>query len=298
MTAPGLALLEALLETGSVTAAAKACGVSQPTVTRAMARWEAATGAELFDRSRRSIDFTPMGLGLASSARSALEMFRAALRADTPPPDRSLVVGSLRSLGRTIVSEIIAAYINEHGPTAVRLVEGSSADVADGVRSGTFEVGVTVRPADLGRCVWHTLGRQSLSLVLPVGHTHAARPSVDLREFSDSRFVALDSRFNTREYADALCAEAGFRPDIVLESDDAARLRHYVGEGIGVAILPADLSINPRVEYVRIASRLAIREFGFLVSARRALSPEAAGLLEHVRALGQKYPGWADLLDH
>lgn len=295
--APGLCFLEALLENGAVTLAAKACGVSQPTLTRAMVRWEAAAGTALFDRSRRTIAFTPQGLTLALAAKSAIDELRCALSVKGPTREHPLVVGSLRSLGRVIVPELVASYLNDYGPISVRLVEGASDDVSAGVRTGNLDLGVTAKPADLTHFAWCPLGRQSMSLVVSLGHAYATRSVLDLRDFNSSSFVALDARFDARRRADALCAEAGFEPNVVLASDDAARLRHYVADGLGVAILPTDLSINPRVRYVRIASQLAVRQFGLLTDARRGLGPAVAGFIEHTQALEAKYPGWADLLD-
>ncbi len=50
----------AVCEHGSFTAAAKACGVSQPSVTTGVRRLESAIGVELFER-RHPVRLTPVG---------------------------------------------------------------------------------------------------------------------------------------------------------------------------------------------------------------------------------------------
>jgi DNA-binding transcriptional LysR family regulator len=297
-SAPGLTMLEALMTTGSVTDAAALCGVSQPTLTRAMVRWEEAAGTALFDRSRRRIELTGSGQELACAATAALETMRTALGgALADSESKRLVVASLQSLGQSVVVELIAAYLNENPAAAVRLVECASVEVCSGVRSGRYELGVVERPPELAGFTWHPLGRQSLSLVIPATGTHVEDERADLASFHEHPFVALDRRFHSRANADILCSEAGFVPNIVLECDDPARLRHYVGEGRGIAILPADFSINPRVRTLPIDSPSAVREFGLLADSQRPQSAAAKQFVASVLAVGQQYPGWADLLD-
>lgn len=298
-SAPGLIMLEALMITGSVTQAAKSCGVSQPTLTRAMVRWENAAGAALFDRSRRRIEFTKPGRELAEAAALALQGLRAALDRDIlqTPDSARLFIGSLHSLGQSVVVELTAEYLNKHPTESVRLVEGTSTDICTGVRSGQFDMGIVDRPPDLAGFKWQRLGVQSLSLVLPAADPRASATHADMRDFRDDQFVALDRRFHSRIAADAICTEAGFTANVVLESDEPARLRHYVGDGRGVAILPMDLSINPRVHSLHIDSALAIREFGILCDAARPQPANTRRFIKNMRQIERRYPGWADLLD-
>lgn len=298
-TAPGLAMLEAILLTGTVTEAARLCGVSQPTLTRAMSRWEVSAGTALFDRSCRAIRWTVQGRELAQLAASTLAALRTTLRADNPrSSSSSLSIGSLHCLGQAVVIELIAEYLDRRPSPSVRLVESSSAEIYNAVRSGTIDLAIVDKPTDLTGFSWRHLGRQSLSLVLPASHPQANNPRVDLADFKDHQFVALDNRFQSRIHADAVCAEAGFYPRIVLESNEPARLREYVGDGRGIAILPVDLSISPRIRYLHLGSPLAVCDFGVLTIAQNKDIPRVRDFIAHVEALEKRYPDWADLLDH
>jgi LysR family transcriptional regulator, hydrogen peroxide-inducible genes activator len=54
----------AVCEHGSFTAAAQACGVSQPSITMGVRRLERALGATLFERRHRPVRLTPLGAEL------------------------------------------------------------------------------------------------------------------------------------------------------------------------------------------------------------------------------------------
>lgn len=296
-TAPGLVMLEAILRAGTVTEAARLCGVSQPTLTRAMSRWEATAGTALFDRSRRTIRWTGPGRELATLATSTLNGFRSALCTGRSPKD-SLAIGSLHSLGQAVLAELIPNFLKQSPSESVRLIESYSDELVNATRAGAIDLAIVDRPSDLTGLAWHRLGQQRLSLVLPANHPGAHTGRIDLANFKDDKFVALDHRFESRVHADELCAEAGFTPSVVLESDNPSRLRQYVANGIGIAVLPVDLSINPQVKYMPIDSSLAVREFGVVTNNRTNTTARVQNFIANIEALERRYAGWADLLDH
>ena len=133
-TAPGLVMLEAILRAGTVTEAARLCGVSQPTLTRAMSRWEATAGTALFDRSRRTIRWTGPGRELATLAASTLNGFRSALC--TADRRRTAAIGSLHSLGQAVLAELIPNFLKQSPSESVRLIESYSDELVNATRPG------------------------------------------------------------------------------------------------------------------------------------------------------------------
>ena len=295
--APALVQWSALGEDSNVTRAAAQSGVSQPTLSRAMARWEQEAGTALFHRSGREITLTPKGRLLADAARAALDslgpVLDAVVESSRPP---SLAVGFLGSLGPSIVSELVASFHAAEPGVVVSHHEGAASALLDELVSERLDIAV-LAPRPGPGFGWLPLGTQSLSLVVPTHHRFASLDSIDLATASEETFLALDARYSTRTAADALCAEAGFAPRIFLEADDARTIRDYVGGGLGIAILPSDTSVNPRVVAVPIMSPLATREIGIAWDDRQRLSPQAVAFRDQARSLGIRYPGWADLLD-
>ncbi|RIJ34506.1 LysR family transcriptional regulator, partial [Clavibacter michiganensis subsp. insidiosus] len=77
--APALLQWAALGDDTNVTRAAAVSGVSQPTLSRAMARWEKEAAVALFRRVGREVQLTAEGALIAEAARAALEDLRLAL---------------------------------------------------------------------------------------------------------------------------------------------------------------------------------------------------------------------------
>ena len=61
---PTLRYAASVAELGSFSAAARACSVSQPTVSNAIADLEELLGARIFERSTRKLALTPAGNAL------------------------------------------------------------------------------------------------------------------------------------------------------------------------------------------------------------------------------------------
>ena len=294
---PSLAQLAALLDDPNVTRAAARCGVSQPTLSRAMARWERELSVSLFSRVGREVTLTADGVALAEAAVQALAVMEKALAGVRGAhPQSVLAIGFLRSLGPTIVGELVSAYYLLDPSVLVSHREGSSQGLIDDLAAGRIDLAV-VAPRPSARYGWLRLGRQTLSLVVPAHHRLAGRAVVDLADASGESFLALDDRYSTRQQADALCQEAGFTPKILLEADDAGTVRDYVAGGLGIAILPTDTSVNPRVISVPLSSPNASRDIGIVWDPQRRLSPVAAAFRDHAQSMVTRYPGLADLLD-
>ena len=69
---PQLRYVAAVARTGSFSAAARACRVSQPTVSAAVAELERRVGATLFRRSARGVELTPAGREVLPQIESVL----------------------------------------------------------------------------------------------------------------------------------------------------------------------------------------------------------------------------------
>src|SRR6516162_11876062 len=76
-----LVLFDSVVQSGSVSAAARAAHLSQPAVTQAVGHIEAALGARLMQRSYSGLALTGAGHAAARRVERALQMLREALLA-------------------------------------------------------------------------------------------------------------------------------------------------------------------------------------------------------------------------
>ena len=84
-----------------------------------------------------------------------------------------------------------------------------------------------------------TLLEEEILLAVPIDHPFASRGSVRLEELASESFISLQNGKGLREITNYYCEIAGFKPDIILDSDDPTTVRGLISAGLGVAFLPA-----------------------------------------------------------
>lgn len=247
-----LRVLRAVADGGSITRAAAALGSSQPAVSQLVARAEQRLGHALVLRGGRGATLTHAGQVLAdhalhvqaalTAAREDLDavggLSRGRVRlAGFPSASSALVPAVLARLAATAPG-VTTSYVEVEPPEALDLLRGGEIDVALTFTYVGDEVGAVPDPG----LVTRALGRDPLALVTPVEPGGAERlrtagsPVVDLASHRDARWIGGCPR--CRGHLLASCASAGFSPDIVLETDNAAAVVGLVAAGLGVALLP------------------------------------------------------------
>src|SRR5450432_1437804 len=107
----------AVARLGSFSAAARDCGVSQPTVSNAVAELEEVLGARLFARSTRKLSLTPAGeqlLPMAKTVLDAMSVFEREAKALKSPARKLLRVGFSQLVGAQRLALLFEPFEKEH----------------------------------------------------------------------------------------------------------------------------------------------------------------------------------------
>jgi DNA-binding transcriptional LysR family regulator len=265
LLAPRLAYFAAVARHEHVTRAAAEMGVPQSTLSRAMVRLEQDLGVDLFARHGRTVSLTPAGRTFLSSVERALaEVERAAeeVRADADPATGKVAFGFLHTMGSETVPGLIRAFRADHPGIRFSLVQNYGEAMLERLRSGELDLCLTSPVPDAPDLVGRRLDEQKLRLVVPADHRLAARRRIRLAEAADETFVTLEPGYGMRRITDDLCQEAGFRPRIAFEGEEAETLRGLVAAGLGVALLPPPAVARPGVAELSVTAPRAVREIG------------------------------------
>jgi DNA-binding transcriptional LysR family regulator len=274
----------------TVTEVADTWQVSQPGVSRALARLEREVGAPLLHRSGRVLRATHAGTVFKRYVDAALHELddgHAAVSELVDPRTGTVSLAFQLSLGVSFVPGLIDTFLADNPQVRFRLVPSRDELGSSMVAGGRIDLEVTARRPRNPAVHWHRLLSQPLYLAVPPGHPLARRTSVSLAEVADDTFVMLDPTWELRDLSDELCAAAGFTPRVGFEVDDLSVVRGFVGAGLGVGIVPAfpveaDLASPARERLVLLSDAGAHRDVGVAWSEERRLLPSAALFREHV----------------
>ena len=118
-----LAVLVAVIEHGSLVAAARRLRRSPPAVTRALSALEVRVGARLVERTTRRLAATEAGRALAESSRALLGAYDAAVAGAAPAPIRGLIrVTAPVQFGRRHIVPLIVSFLDGFRDSQVELV--------------------------------------------------------------------------------------------------------------------------------------------------------------------------------
>lgn len=267
-----LAILKAVVDTGSVSAAASSLSYTPSAVSQHVTALERETGTLLLERAGRGVRPTDAGLLLSEHAGrviAAVHEAEEALAALRTGHIGRIRVGAFPTAGSSVVPKALAAFQKQLPKVALDLTVAEPDEAILNLRAGLIDVAVVVETfaeddaPDDGLYRRHLLS-DPFRLILPRGHRLAARRFVDLGVLAAEPWVAVKSCPGyCLEVVDEACQQAGFAPRYALEADEYPTAQGFVAAGLGVALVPLlalGASVHPGVVVRRLKGQQPVRE--------------------------------------
>jgi len=268
-----------LAETQHVTDAAAELGISQPTLSRALARFEDEAGVQLFDRVNRRLRLNSFGQIMVEHARRSIAEMKSAndrVAALRNPDSGRVRLAFLHSLASWYVPEQLRRFRHEWPGIAFDLFQGPAHEITRRVLDGQADLAITAPHPEGPSFVWHGLYVERLALAVPRGHRLAGRARMRLSAAAGEPFVALEARYGLRQLTDDLCAREGLNPEIVFEATEIPTMEGLVAAGFGVAVVPVPREgVESSTVHVPLSNPGAKREVGLVWDRDRPPSPPA-----------------------
>jgi DNA-binding transcriptional LysR family regulator len=282
----------------TVTEVAQVHQVSQPAVSRSLARLEAELGTPLLHKSGRLLRPTHAGAVFKRHVDAMIHRLDdglAALSELVDPRTGTVAVAFQLSLGTFLVPGMIESFREEYPRVQFRLEQSHDALGSSMVAGGRIDLEFTARRPRNPAVRWERLFAQPLFLAVPRQHRLARRPEVSLADAAGEDFVMLRPSWELRALADQLCRDAGFEPRVAFEVDDLPVVHGFVAAGLGVAIVPVTEGepqpAGSAARLLRLTDANASRDVGVAWSRERRLLPSADLFRRHVLRGGRTPAG-------
>ncbi len=242
-----LQVLAAVVDTGSVTAAATRLGYTPSSISQQLSTLERETGVPLFEKNGRGIRATDAGLLLAEHAATILRGVEEAERAveDLREGRTGRVrVMSFTSAGDSLLPAAVAHLRETHPGLYVATTIGETDQALQMLRDNLLDLALVLEPFGRGEEPHDDLVRLHLlddpyRAMLPEGHPLAADDTVELTDLAAYDWVAaLGGNGFCRDDTVDLCRRAGFSPRFVAHAVEFPAAQAYVATGIGVGLVP------------------------------------------------------------
>ena len=215
-----------------VTKSAEKLHIAQPALTQTIHRLEAELGLPLFLAKGRGIVLTEYGRYLQERLEPILRELDGVPEAmrKMAKLERETVRLSVRAAS-TLTTEAIIEYKKAHAELNFQVMQSGD--------EGLHDIDITTklfyreaRGEDAYVC------SEKIFLALPRGHELASRGYISLAEVAGEDFISLMGSRPLRSICDGFCAQAGFTPRIVFESDSPAAVINMIAANMGIGFWP------------------------------------------------------------
>lgn len=251
-----LKLFAAVLEQGSITAAAQAMSLSLAAASTRMKGLEHTVGTKLLERSKAGASATDAGRALARHAHRVLSELDS-LHIEMAAFGRGLR-GSVRLLCNTAamaerLPPRIARFLIAHPDIDVELQELPSEEVLAELRRGTADVGIVadhVETAGLAAQAWID---DELVALLPAEGRAVRTVSMRFSQLLDRPFVGLSAESGLSRFLMQQAARSGKVPHHRVRVSNFDSIACMVAAGVGVAVVPGSAANRWRDAKMRVA---------------------------------------------
>ncbi|CAI37266.1 hydrogen peroxide-inducible genes activator [Corynebacterium jeikeium] len=233
-----------IAEHGHFGTAAAHLGISQPSLSQALAALEAGLGVQLIERSTRKVIVTPVGRGLlpfAQATLESLETFVTHARGAHGGLVGSLAIGMIPTVAPYILPDVLHT-VNDVAPKLEpRIVEEKSPLLVDALRQGKIDVAVLGMPGEGGGLNTVDLYTEEFVLVLPEGHSLAGRKDLTVDELKNIELLLLDDGHCLRDQILELCRTVDMANDprhSVTRAASLSTVIQLVAAGLGATLVP------------------------------------------------------------
>jgi len=221
--------------------AAKACFVTQSTLSASIKELEGILQAPLVDRTNRRVAFTPLGESTVERARRLLgeahEMVLAA-QGERAPLTGTVRMGVIPTIGPFLLPRILPALREAWPQLRLYLREDQTDALLAQLHDGRLDVLVLALPYDCGNVETALLFKDRFSLGLRREHRLARAKKVTPADVEAETLLLLQDGHCLRDHALSACRIGGKPHADAFEATSLHTLVQMVDNGLGVTLLP------------------------------------------------------------
>ncbi|MDX3588731.1 LysR family transcriptional regulator [Streptomyces europaeiscabiei] len=238
-----LAVLDALLEEGSVTGAAERLRLSAPATSRSLGRIRRLTGDQILVRTGRTMTPTPYALEIRDAVHYLVEQSRAILE-----PKRTLDLGTLQraftirgndALTTAIAPRLLSATRQAGPDLSVRMLAETDIDTND-LRHGRVDLEISSTMPVLPEINHETLGDDRLVVAFHPDHPYAGTP-LTAERFAAADHVIVSRRGRTEDPIDLALENLCLRRRVVASAPTSTAALHIVSQSELLVVVPEQI---------------------------------------------------------
>jgi len=233
--------------------------VSQPVLSRQIARLEADLRITLLERTRRTVSLTPAGVELLEHARRLLQAWDTAQRATSDASaaaEATLRIGMQTSIGRGLLEDFVTRFKQRRPNWSIEVTQINWDDPTAGVRSSNTDIGFCWLPLpDPDPYETIIVATELRLLAVSSNHELARQTAVDFAEIEHLPLIALPATAGVLRDHWLAQDHRSTPANVCSTATNAESALELVANGIGSVLIAAgnaEIYNRPGISYITV----------------------------------------------
>ncbi len=249
MTITQLQYIIALGEFRNFVQAAEHCHVTQSTLSMQIKKLEESLGVLIFDRSKKPIQFTSIGVQIVAQAQiglSEIERIRTIIKMNQQEIADDLAIGILPTLSPYLLPLFLIPFTRKNPNIKIRVLELQTDQIIKKVRTNELDIGIIATPVEEQNLNTIPLFQEAFMAYVSDSHFLHRKESIDYADLVGEDLWLLEKGHCFRGQVLNICEDNRLqseRSGIQFESGSLETLRRIVDSQHGYTLLP-ELSLQ------------------------------------------------------
>ncbi len=224
-----------------MTRAADQMHITQPAMSRMIARLEEELGVRLFDREGKNIRLNDSGRAVQEHAirvfteLEAMERHLSDLNGGVSGPVR--VASSFPSREPDWLHDAIRSFMFAYPDVSLRIRQMNPHEIRQALEERQIDLALTVSTIESETISWTRLFSEKMGIILSKDHPLNQKTELHVSDLRGERFLCNNSNSDVYDLTRSFCALAGFEPDIYYEGDSPQFIGEAISRGLGVSFI-------------------------------------------------------------
>ncbi|HKO67053.1 MAG TPA: LysR substrate-binding domain-containing protein [Burkholderiaceae bacterium] len=227
--------------------AADACFVSQPTLSVAIKKLEDELGTQIFERRTNDVTMTPAGERIVGQAQRTLDeagRIKEIARQGKDPLSGPLRLGVIYTIGPYLLPALVRQLLKDAPQMPLLLTENFTVKLVDLLKNGDIDVAIMALPLPEAGLVLQPVYDEPFVIAVPRLHPWSKRKAIPSEDLKKETMLLLGTGHCFRDQVLEVCPELSrFSSSAegiqkTFEGSSLETIRHMVGSGLGVTVLP------------------------------------------------------------
>lgn len=252
--------------------AAERCFVSQPTLSGQLKKLEKELDVLLVERNTRQVVMTEVGSVIAKQARKVLadiKNIRDIAGSYEDPMAGELNVGLIPTVAPYLLPIIMKPIKKQYPELKLWLHEYQTSILLEKLKRADLDLLILALPVETDEFSELNLFNEAFELAVPAGVELSKKQLIGLEDIKNEEMLLLEEGHCLRGQALDVCFMAGATENTGFHASSMETLRHMVGEGMGMTLIPelavpVKQSKKDNISYVPFKDPKPTRQIGLL----------------------------------